>query len=194
MFWKSLLKSKKFWTLISAIVAALSAFFLSSCTGYRLMQTHGVHHDTVKIEQYLKHKDFAQWKSSPIDPNLFYSLPFFVSTHVPGKQIVSMREERNGCFYSCSLTIPRMSLYSSEIPQVYSSGLIFPIVSSSSEIFSEAQVSSLSDWKLISSSCGIPSFLTCSLLMAFPLRRSRRGGRKSKPKTTKSVPLTGSHF
>lgn len=29
---KDLLKSKKFWTLVSAIVAALSAFFLTSCS------------------------------------------------------------------------------------------------------------------------------------------------------------------
>lgn len=29
---KNLLKSKKFWTLVSAIVAALSAFFLTSCS------------------------------------------------------------------------------------------------------------------------------------------------------------------
>lgn len=29
---KNLLKSKKFWTLVSAIVAAVSAFFLTSCS------------------------------------------------------------------------------------------------------------------------------------------------------------------
>lgn len=29
---KNLLKSKKFWTFVSAIVAALSAFFLTSCS------------------------------------------------------------------------------------------------------------------------------------------------------------------
>lgn len=29
---KNLLTSKKFWTLVSAIVAALSAFFLTSCS------------------------------------------------------------------------------------------------------------------------------------------------------------------
>lgn len=29
---KNLLKSRKFWTLVSAIVAALSAFFLTSCS------------------------------------------------------------------------------------------------------------------------------------------------------------------
>lgn len=29
---KEILKSKKFWTLIAAIVAALSAFFATSCT------------------------------------------------------------------------------------------------------------------------------------------------------------------
>lgn len=32
MSFKDLLKSKKFWTLVTAIVAALSAFFLSSCS------------------------------------------------------------------------------------------------------------------------------------------------------------------
>lgn len=29
---KALLKSKKFWTLIAAVVSALAAFFLESCT------------------------------------------------------------------------------------------------------------------------------------------------------------------
>lgn len=32
MTFKDVLRSKKFWTLISAIVAALAAFFISGCT------------------------------------------------------------------------------------------------------------------------------------------------------------------
>jgi len=40
MTFKQLITSKKFWTLISAIVAALAAFFVSGCaTVHRVQQT-----------------------------------------------------------------------------------------------------------------------------------------------------------
>ena len=40
MTFKQLVTSKKFWTLIAAIVAALTAFFVSGCaTAYRVQQT-----------------------------------------------------------------------------------------------------------------------------------------------------------
>ena len=56
---KQILTSKKFWTLVAAIVAALSAYFATSCTGAYYMRRHGVHHDTVYIEQYVKSKASA---------------------------------------------------------------------------------------------------------------------------------------
>lgn len=42
-FWKS----KKFWTLVVAIVTALSAYFAVGCTAQYVTRTHGVHIDTV---------------------------------------------------------------------------------------------------------------------------------------------------
>lgn len=56
---KSLLTSKSFWTLVAAIVAALTAFFTSSCTGYQRIERYGVHIDTVYFDQYLRHKNYV---------------------------------------------------------------------------------------------------------------------------------------
>ena len=56
---KQILTSKKFWTLVAAIVAALPAFFTSSCSAAYYMQRRGIHHDTVYIEQYVKSKSQA---------------------------------------------------------------------------------------------------------------------------------------
>ncbi|WP_300191912.1 hypothetical protein [uncultured Alistipes sp.] len=58
---KQILTSKKFWTLVAAVVAALSAYFATSCSGAYYMQRHGVHHDTVYIEECVKSK------ASPFD-------------------------------------------------------------------------------------------------------------------------------
>ncbi|UPW41848.1 hypothetical protein [Peromfec virus RodF5_9] len=46
-FFLKLLTSKKFWTLISALVAALASFFLSSCSATVRYTSSGLHHDTV---------------------------------------------------------------------------------------------------------------------------------------------------
>lgn len=47
-------KSKAFWTLISSIVAALAAFFLSSCAAQAKIQRHGVHIDTVRVDYVIR--------------------------------------------------------------------------------------------------------------------------------------------
>lgn len=56
---KKLLTSKKFWTLVAGIVAALTAFFTTSCTGYNFVRKHGVHCDTVFFEQYIRNKNYV---------------------------------------------------------------------------------------------------------------------------------------
>lgn len=40
-------KSKKFWTLIIAIITALSAYFAVGCSAQLVTRVHGVHIDTV---------------------------------------------------------------------------------------------------------------------------------------------------
>ena len=56
---KQILMSKKFWTLVAAIVAALTAFFTTSCTGYNFVKRHGAHFDTVYMEQYIRGKNYV---------------------------------------------------------------------------------------------------------------------------------------
>lgn len=47
-------KSKAFWTLVSSIVAALAAFFLSSCSAQARVQRSGIHVDTVRVDYIIR--------------------------------------------------------------------------------------------------------------------------------------------
>lgn len=57
---KNLLTSKKFWTLVSAIVAALSAFFLTSCAAQAKVQRSGIHVDTVRVDYIVRSRTFSE--------------------------------------------------------------------------------------------------------------------------------------
>lgn len=56
-----LLKSKKFWTLATSIVAALSAFFLASCSYSAKVSRSGVHVDTVRIDYVTRSRNFQSF-------------------------------------------------------------------------------------------------------------------------------------
>ena len=47
-------KSKAFWTLVSSVIAALAAFFLSSCSAQARVQRSGVHVDTVRVDYIIR--------------------------------------------------------------------------------------------------------------------------------------------
>lgn len=53
-------KSKAFWTLVSSIVAALAAFFLSSCSAQARVQRSGVHIDTVRVDYLIRSNNLTQ--------------------------------------------------------------------------------------------------------------------------------------
>ena len=53
----NLLKSKKFWTLVAAIVAALTAFFTASCQYSGTLFRTGVHNDTVRYEYRVRSRN-----------------------------------------------------------------------------------------------------------------------------------------
>lgn len=57
---KNLLKSKRFWTLVSALVAALSAFFMSGCAASAKVQRHGVHIDTVRVDYIIRSRNIVE--------------------------------------------------------------------------------------------------------------------------------------
>lgn len=52
-------KSKAFWTLISALVAALSAFFMSSCSAQAKVHRNGVHIDTVRVDYIIRSNNYS---------------------------------------------------------------------------------------------------------------------------------------
>lgn len=47
---KSILKSKRFWELFAAIVAAFAAYFAVGCSAAVRVQKSGLHCDTVKVQ------------------------------------------------------------------------------------------------------------------------------------------------
>ena len=54
-----LITSKKFWTLIAAIVAALAAFFTVGCAAQAKVQRAGVHIDTVRVDYIIRSRSFT---------------------------------------------------------------------------------------------------------------------------------------
>jgi hypothetical protein len=52
-------KSKAFWTLISSIVAALSAFFLASCSAQAKVLRSGIHIDTVRVDYIIRSNNYT---------------------------------------------------------------------------------------------------------------------------------------
>lgn len=52
-------KSKAFWTLVTSIVAALSAFFLASCSAQAKVYREGLHIDTVRVDYIIRSNNFT---------------------------------------------------------------------------------------------------------------------------------------
>lgn len=56
---KQLLTSKKFWTLIASIVAALAAFFAVGCAAQAKVHREGIHVDTVRVDYIIRSRSFT---------------------------------------------------------------------------------------------------------------------------------------
>ncbi len=54
-----LITSKKFWTLVAAIVAALAAFFTVGCAAQARVQRQGIHTDTVRVNYIIRSRSFT---------------------------------------------------------------------------------------------------------------------------------------
>lgn len=185
---KQLFRSKKFWTLIAAIVTALTVFFCS-CTGYQKIIRDGVHHDTVRYEQFIKHKNFVSCLTS-LNETFNSVTGTFTRPFVPFIEHVPI-----------SLRTPNRFLFDSNFPALLSCStplIVSPIINSPTFI---ARLSNCSTLMLTSTSRSrnAVSGIVCSVCMipaAFPVR-SRRGGRKGRPRPnsgTKTIPLGGSRL
>lgn len=192
----ALLKSKKFWALVTAIVAALAAFFTTSCAAQAKVHREGVHIDTVRIDYIVRSKSFqtiAQCQTKPSTNFQCHSIPkSSPSIPVFGNSIESVTTifpTMVVCSGDFLLPTLRWSSYSrflspSSITKLTSFTTLTPF-----SLATVPQYSSRPICRIFGEKC-----LALFLPIAFVKRSRRRGGRKGRPKGTKTVPLGGSHL
>lgn len=192
----ALLKSKKFWTLVTAIVAALSAFFLTSCVSAGSIFRRGVHHDTVEYQFKIRSRNFQTFAqcqtNSSTNFRIHSILKSFPSIPAFGNSIESVMTifpTMAVCSGDFRLSILRRSSYSrflslSSITKSISFTTPIPFFSAMAPKYSSKPTC-----RIFGEKC-----LALFLPIAFVKRSRRRGGRKGRPKGTKTVPLGGSHL
>lgn len=192
----ALLKSKKFWTLVAAIVAALTAFFTTSCAAQAKVRREGIHIDTVRVDYIIRSKSLSTIAQCPENSLRFLQrnsipncVPFIlVSGNSTGfaQAILSRPVLSSGCSTLQRLQVSNFSRLSSLYSSTKSISSITLTPPYSMEV---PQYSS----KPLSRTSG-ERCLIALLPIAFVARSRRRGGRKGRPKGTKTVPLGGSHL
>ena len=195
---KSLLTSKKFWTLVAALVAALTAFFTTSCAVQAKVRREGIHIDTVRVDYIIRSKNFQTLalcptidRSGPIHHHLIpRSFPFM---SVFGTSTVSANVMKLPAVLSSGVSIPLHPLPSVS-RQLSNLSAFTRSISFTTLMETCSRLTALSSLSAPSLTFG-GSYLIAFVPIAF-LRRSRRGGRRGKgrPKGTKSIPLGGSHL
>lgn len=183
-------RTKAFWTLIASIIAALAAYFTVSCSYSQKLFRHGVHHDTVKIEATIKSrnlscltknlgKPFLSPSSSTLGLNTWkHSLQFVPTT--PLTAVTSLFDSPSRIVFGSKVQSIPLSQLACRFILPWNKSCSAPVVLSMS---SESQTSFL-------------SFSLASLVLAVPLGRSRRGGRrKGKPRPkVKNIIIGGRHL
>lgn len=196
----ALLKSKRFWTLVTAIVAALSAFFLTSCVSAGSILRRGVHHDTVEYQFKIRSRNFqtfAQCQTKPSTNFQFHSIPTFgQSIPASGISTVTAITMNSPVIAFAGFSFLRKNLTPTFREFMNPSSitrLIFAPVSkkSCSMVPNGLSVASLSPvtFRTFGEKC-----LIAFVPIAFLRRSRRRGGRKGRPKGTKTVPIGGNHL
>lgn len=192
----ALLKSKKFWTLVTAIVAALSAFFLTSCVSAGSILRRGVHHDTVEYQFKIRSRNFqtfAQCQERFLTnfqahsiPKSFPSIPAFGNSTKSAMTTFQTVAVCSGVFLLPTL---RWSSYSRFLsPSSITKSTSFTTLTPFS-LATVPQYSSRPICRIFGEKC-----LALFLPIAFVKRSRRRGGRKGRPKGTKTISLGGSHL
>lgn len=185
-------RTKAFWTFITSIIAALAAYFTVSCSYSRKVFRHGIHCDTVKVESKVKSRDL-----SCLTTNL----------GKPSRSLSSLTLELSSWKY-CSPLAPTMSLTAVTSPFGLPSQIVFgskprliPLSQPTCHFIlpSNKNCSTLSVNKSsmsLRSQTSSFSFTLASLILAVPLARSRRGGRrKGKPRPkVKNIIIGGRHL
>lgn len=184
--------------MVAAIVAALAAFFTTSCAAQAKIQREGIHIDTVRVDYIIRSKNFQTLAScqtidqfGPTPRRLI--LKFFPSTFASGISTVSANVTKLSAVLSSGVSIPLHPLPSA-FRQLLDPSAFTRSISFTTSMETYSRLTVLSSLSVPSLTFG-ESYLIAFVPIAF-LRRSRRGGRRGKgrPKGTKSIPLGGSHL
>lgn len=198
----ALLKSKKFWTLVSALVAALSAFFLTSCVSSGSVFRRGVHHDTVEYQFKIRSRNFQTFAQCRIQkkPSTNFQQPlirtFGQSIPASGTSTAIAIITNSpailfaGSSYLRKNPMPTFRVFMDPLSITKSTSVPASKISCSM-VLNGLSAASLSP--VISRTFG-GKCLIAFVPIAFLKRSRRRGGRKGRPKGTKTVPLGGSHL
>lgn len=185
----SLLKSKKFWTLVAAIVAALSAFFTVSCQYSGTLFRTGVHNDTVRYEYRIRSRNALVSCNQPISTPEFFR---FTQSSTDFITFVTSRLVQTVSFHGHSKTpMPVIPLTSRSVfgLSIISNYPTFTVSNPSCSTSPVLQSNALCE--------SFGSICLASLLPIGFVKRSRRGGRRGKGRprpSTKTVSLGGSHL
>lgn len=185
-------RNKAFWTLITSIIAALAAYFTVSCSYSQKVFRHGIHHDTVRIESKIKSRDLSCLTTNLGTPSRSLS-----STNlelVSSKHSLPLALTIPSTVATSPFGLPSQIVFGSKPQLIPLSRLTCHSILPSNKICSIPSVNVLS----MSSKSQIFSFSStlASLILAVPLGRSRRGGRrKGKPRPkVKNIVIGGRHL
>ena len=185
-------RTKAFWTLIASIIAALAAYFTVSCSYSRKIFRHGVHYDTVRVESKLKSRDL-----SCLTRNLGTLSPSLSSSNlelISWKHSSSLAPTMPSTVATSLFGLPWQIVFESKPQLILLSQLRCRFISPSNKDCSTPSVTVLS--MSSGSQTSFSSFTLASLVLAVPLGRFRRGGRrKGKPRPkVKNIVIGGQHL
>lgn len=185
-------RTKAFWTLIASIIAALAAYFTVSCSYSRKVFRNGVHHDTVRIESKIKSRDLSCLTTNLGTPSR--SLSSSNLELISWKHSSSLAPTMPSTVATSLFGLPWQIVFGSKPQLILLSQLRCHFILPSNKDCStlSVTVSSMSS----TSQTSFSSFTLASLILAVPLGRSRRGGRrKGKPRPkVKNIVIGGQHL
>lgn len=185
-------RTKAFWTFITSIIAALAAYFTVSCSYSQKIFRHGIHHDTVKVESKIKTRDLSCLTKNLGKPSRSFSSSTLELSL--WKRSLLLAPTTPSTAASSPFGLPSQIVFGSGLQSTPLSQPTYHFILPSNKNCStpSANVLSMSSRSQTFSS----SFLLASLVLAVPLGRSRRGGRrKGKPRPkVKNIIIGGRHL
>ena len=185
-------RNKAFWTLVTSIIAALAVYLTASCSYSQKVFRHGVHHDTVKVESVIKSRSLSCLTKNLGTPSRSLSSSTLgLSTW---KHSLPLASTMPSIVASSPFGLSSQIVFGSNPQLIPFSQLACRIILPSNKNCSTPSVNMLSMSSGFQTSSF--SFLVASLILAVPLGRSRRGGRrKGKPRPkVKNIIIGGRHL